>query len=71
MPVITVQMLSGRTPAQKQSFIKQVAEVAVRTLDVPERAVTIVLMESSPEDWGVGGKTMAEIRSAPPVTPSP
>ena len=66
MPVITVQMLSGRTPEQKRSFIKQVAEIAVKTLDVPARAVTIVITESSPDDWGSGGTTMAELRSRPP-----
>ncbi len=66
MPVITVQMLSGRTPEQKRSFIRQVAEIAVDTLDVPARAVTIVIAESSPDDWGVGGKTMTELRSKSP-----
>ena len=70
MPVINVQMLSGRTPEQKRSFIKQVAEIAVKTLDVPARAVTIVITESSPDDWGVGGTTMAELRSRPPGAPS-
>ncbi len=64
MPVITVQMLRGRTPAQKSSFIKQVAEVAMRTLDVPEHAITIVLQEAHPEDWGAGSRTIAEIRAA-------
>ncbi len=66
MPVISVQMLSGRTAAQKSAFIQQVAEVAMRTLDVPERAITIVLTETDPESWGVGAKTMAAMRAVPP-----
>lgn len=66
MPVISVQMLSGRTADQKSAFIQQVTDVAVRTLDVPERAVVIVLTEASPEGWGVAGKTMAAMRAAPP-----
>ena len=66
MPVITVQMLSGRTAAQKSDFIQQVAEVAMRMLDVPERAITIVLNEVAPESWGAGSKTMAALRSKPP-----
>lgn len=70
MPVITVQMLSGRTPEQKRSFIQQVTEIAVKTLEVPERAVTIVITDTSAEDWGSGGKTMAELRSKPPGAPS-
>jgi 4-oxalocrotonate tautomerase len=66
MPIISVQMLSGRTAAQKSAFIKQVADIAVHTLEVPERAVTIVLTEVSAENWGVGGRTMAEQRATPP-----
>ena len=66
MPVINVQMLKGRTPEQKRSFIKQVTEIAVKSLDVPARAVTIVITESIPDDWGSGGTTMAELRSRPP-----
>ena len=71
MPIITVQMLSGRTAAQTSEFIKQVAEVAMRTLDVPERAITIAMTEVSPDAWGVGSKTMAEIRAAAPGSPKP
>ena len=66
MPVITVHMLSGRSAAQKKSFIEEVAAVAMRTLDVPERAITIVLNEVQPDSWGAGGRTMAEIRAAQP-----
>ena len=39
MPVINVQMLSGRSAVQKKSFIEEVATVAMRTLGVPEQAV--------------------------------
>ena len=67
MPIISVQMLSGRTSAQKSSFIRQVADIAVQTLEVPERAVTIVLTEISDDDWGVGGVTMAELRAISPT----
>lgn len=66
MPIITVQMVTGRTAEQKSEFIKQVAEVAMRTLDVPERAITIAMTEISPDAWGVGSKTMTQMRATPP-----
>jgi len=66
MPIISVQMVSGRTAAQKSSFIKLVTDIAVQTLDVPQRAVTIVLTEVGAENWSVGGRTMVELRANPP-----
>lgn len=69
MPVICVHLLSGRTAAQKSAFIHEVTALAVRTLDVPERAVTVVLNEASPDGWGVGGKTMTELRASSPGAP--
>lgn len=63
MPVINVQMLAGRTAAQKNDFMKEVAAVAQRTLHVPEHAVTIILNEVEHDHWSVGPSTMKEIRS--------
>jgi 4-oxalocrotonate tautomerase len=68
MPVITVQLLAGRSTAQKRSFIEQVTAVAVGTLGVPAHAVTIVLSQADAEDWGAGGTTMADRRASPPPT---
>lgn len=66
MPVISVHMLMARTPAQKSAFIRQVTAIAVSTLDVPQRAVTVVLTDASADGWGVGGQTMEELRFKPP-----
>jgi 4-oxalocrotonate tautomerase len=65
MPMINIQMLSGRTPAQKRALIAGVAEVAMQTLDVPADAIRIILAEVAPEHWAMGGRSMAELRSRP------
>lgn len=62
MPIINVQMLTGRTAVQKRAFIEQLAQAAMKALDVPEQAITIVLTEVSPDDWGVGTRSMTELR---------
>ena len=54
MPIITVQMLPGRSPAQKRELIRGLAEAAVQALDVPEQSIRILLTEIPPEHWGVG-----------------
>lgn len=64
MPVINVQMLAGRSPEQKNTFMKEVAEVTQRTLGVPEHAVTIILTEVEREHWSVCSRTMAEVQAA-------
>ena len=65
MPVIHVHLLSGRSPEQKKEFIQRVTEVAVQTLDVPAVAVTVVLAEVQPGNWGAAGRSMSDIRQAP------
>ena len=69
MPVITVQMLDGRTVAQKKALIAELAEAAKRALGVPDEAIRVLLNEMPPEHYGVGSRTMAEMRSARPSAP--
>ena len=65
MPIITVQMLEGRTPAQKRNLIEALGQAAVKMIDVPEEAVRVILTEVAPEHWGVGSRSMADLRNAP------
>ncbi|QWT21351.1 tautomerase family protein [Bacillus sp. NP157] len=67
MPVINVQLLTGRTQAQKEAFMKEVATAAQRTLRVPGHAVTIILSEVSLDHWSVGQRTMTDIQAALPA----
>jgi 4-oxalocrotonate tautomerase len=60
MPIINVQMLSGRTAEQKQQLIREIAEGTIRALGVPEQAIRILLTEVEPQHWGVGTISKAE-----------
>lgn len=59
MPVINIQILSGRTAAQKSALIAALAETSMRTLEIPEEAIRVLLIEIPPENWGVGSRTIA------------
>jgi len=61
MPMINVQMLSGRTASQKADLIKELADATIRALGVPEEAVRILLTEVEPEHWGIGSRSKAQI----------
>ncbi|KRB81419.1 4-oxalocrotonate tautomerase [Sphingomonas sp. Root710] len=61
MPIISVQLIRGRTPEMKRALMKELAEAAVRTLGAPEQSVRVILTEIDPEHWGIGTTTKAEI----------
>jgi 4-oxalocrotonate tautomerase len=60
MPIITVNLLSGRDQTRKRALIRELAEAASRTLDVPLATVRVILNEVLPEHWGIGDETKAE-----------
>ena len=57
MPLISVQIVKGRTREQKRSLIRGLAEAAITALGVPEQSVRVLLTEIEPEHWGIGLKT--------------
>jgi 4-oxalocrotonate tautomerase len=60
MPIITVNLLTGRDAAKKRALIREIAAAAVRALDVPPASVRVILNEVPPEHWGIGNETKAE-----------
>lgn len=60
MPIITINLLTGRDQARKSALIREIADAAVRTLDVPLASVRVILNELPPEHWGIGNETKAD-----------
>ena len=60
MPTIRVEMFEGRTPEQKQEFVKALTEATVRTLGTSPEAVDVVLTEIKRSDWATGGVFWSE-----------
>lgn len=60
MPIITVNLLTGRDTETKRTLIREVAEAAVRALNAPLTSVRVILNEVPPEHWGIGNETKAE-----------
>lgn len=55
MPIITVQMLTGRTPAQKKDLAMTLAAECARICGLSPQAVKVVLQEVAPENWCIDG----------------
>lgn len=60
MPIISVNILSGRTVEQKRALVRELTDAAVRTIDVQPHQVRVIISEIAPEHWGAGGVTKAD-----------
>jgi 4-oxalocrotonate tautomerase len=59
MPVVIVEMWSGRTPEQKKELVKGLTEAFVR-IGTSADAVEIILKESPKSCWAKSGKLYLE-----------
>ena len=61
MPIITAQILSGRSREQKRLFARDVSQAAVNNLGVEPQQVRVLIQEIDPEHWVVGGVSKADM----------
>ena len=63
MPYIQIDVppLSVETKAE---LVEHLTEVASRIVGVPARNITIQIRESPPENVGVGGRLLSELRAS-------
>lgn len=59
MPLIHVDVLAGRSHAQKAAFARAVTEAAAAHLNAPASAVRVVFNEVAPSDWFTAGEPKA------------
>lgn len=62
MPTIRVEMLEGRSDAQKSSFVEAVTKAAVEQLGSPLEHVDVVLTEVSRSHWATGGVLWRDVK---------
>lgn len=55
MPIITVNMIEGRTVDQKRRLVAEMTDTVVRTLSVKPEDVKIILQDMAKHDYAVGG----------------
>ena len=60
MPIIQVNMLEGRTTAQKRAMIAAVTDAIVESLGVRRDSVRIMINEMHPEHFAVAGTSAGE-----------
>ncbi|MGA1597639.1 MAG: 4-oxalocrotonate tautomerase [bacterium] len=56
MPIIRVEMFSGRSVEQKQELVEALTREMVRITGCSEGSVHVVLEDVPKENWGIGGQ---------------
>jgi 4-oxalocrotonate tautomerase len=60
MPVIHVEMLTGRSAEQKREYVEVVTRETCRVLKCTPEDVNIILEEIPRDRWAHGGKLLSE-----------
>jgi 4-oxalocrotonate tautomerase len=60
MPVIRVEMLAGRSVDQKRELVEVLTRETARITEASPGAIFVVIEDVAKENWGVGGKLMAD-----------
>ncbi|MEQ6376857.1 2-hydroxymuconate tautomerase [Bacillaceae bacterium S4-13-58] len=55
MPIVTVQMLEGRTDDQKRALVEEVTAAVTKTTGAPKEAVSIIIEEMSKNHYATAG----------------
>lgn len=63
MPIITINLLEGRTDDQKEQLIHEVTQACHQAIGAPPESVRIILCEMRKQHYGAGGVSRAKAQS--------
>ena len=61
MPIIRVEMFSGRSEEQKRALVRELTDAFVRTAGSEPEHIHVVLSDVDHSDWGVGGELCSDL----------
>lgn len=56
MPIVTIQLATGRSMDQKRELVKAITDSVVAILDVKPEWVSVLIDEFERENWATGGE---------------
>jgi len=60
MPLIQVQMFTGRTPQQKRDLVRALTDAFVETAGSTPESIDVILTDVEPSEWAQGGTLFSE-----------
>ena len=67
MPIVEAHLLQGYAPAAKRRLVRALTDAVRIVVPAPDEAITVMLHEHAPENYGRGG----EMRRPAPALPDP
>ncbi|SFC63434.1 4-oxalocrotonate tautomerase [Polaromonas sp. OV174] len=62
MPVIKIELSSGRSQEQKQKVADDVTQSLIKHCACTPESVHVVFVDVQPSDWAIGGKFLGQPR---------
>jgi 4-oxalocrotonate tautomerase len=56
MPIVTIELIEGRTVDQKREIAKQITETIKNVVNVPEDVIEVIFYDLKKENYSKGGK---------------
>lgn len=60
MPILRVEMLEGRTEAQKQELAAALSRETARITGCSLGAITVIIEDVKRENWAIGGRLLSQ-----------
>lgn len=57
MPIAQINIVEGRTDAQKELLIREVSDAITRALDAPLESVRVIINEMPKQHFGIAGQS--------------
>ena len=64
MPIVTINLLEGRSTEQKKELIKNVSTAINETIGAPMDSIRVIINEMPYENFGIAGLPVKEYRAA-------
>ena len=60
MPIIKVEMVTGRTIEQKRELVEVLTRETARIVGSSQSSIFVVIDDVKKENWGAGGKLLSD-----------
>jgi 4-oxalocrotonate tautomerase len=64
VPIVTVELWSGRTVDEKRRMVESITEMLVDQLDLPPETFHVVIRDVPKENWGHAGVLACDLADA-------
>lgn len=61
MPIVRIELWSGKDQETKKSLARAITDVMVETIGCPKQSVTILFEEIPKENWVIGGEFCSDL----------